>query len=289
VIGPRIALATAARLPAGVEDTAPLVLALAAEGCESRPVIWSDRSVDWGDYDLVVLHSPWDYTSHVADFLSWVDEVEKASRLPNPAALVRWNADKRYLLDLAAAGLAMAPSLVLDRGCDANEDLIAERFGQQEELVVKPRVGAGGRRVLRVPAPDVATVARSEMPDEPCLIQSFQSAVLSSGELSAVCADGQLTHVVRKTVGGQEFRIHERYGGQTTPVSTEPWMIGFAEQVLAALPATAQIARVDFTVAEDGTPTLMEVEVIEPDLFLRMSPAGLARVAAALSRTARGS
>lgn len=284
---PKIALATAARLPDGAADTTHLQRALADEGCSGGAVVWSDPDVDWSRYDLVVLHSPWDYTDDAGCFLDWLERAAKVSALVNPPALVRWNANKSYLLDLASAGVPVVPSVVLDRGADASVEDLAERLGGRGDLVLKPAVGAGGRHVVRLPSlADVAEVARKKHADQPCLVQSFQPAILTRGELSAICVDGAVTHVVLKSAGGGEFRIHERYGGRTLAVPSEPWIAAFVRDVLSALPIPGRVARVDFTVDGDS-PILMEVEVIEPDLYLRMSTVGLRSVAQLLAQCAR--
>lgn len=276
----RVALATAARLPQGAEDAAVLIDAVEHEGGRAETVIWTDQSIDWSMYDIAMLHSPWDYSGQVEKFLAWIDEISVQTNLVNPASLVHWNADKSYLIDLAAAGVEISPSAFFSRGQDITVPALEDRFGTSKEFVLKPSVGAGGRRISRLASTqDVVAMARSEMADEPCIVQLFEQSIKSSGELSAIYVDGAVTHAVQKKAAANEFRIHERYGGDTTAIFLQAWMTTFAENVVARLPERARIARIDFVVPEDRPPIVMEVEVIEPDLYLRTSLSGCRQVA----------
>jgi glutathione synthase/RimK-type ligase-like ATP-grasp enzyme len=276
----RVALATAARLPQGMEDTGELMAAIECEGGLAERVIWTDRAIDWSRYDVVMLHSPWDYTRRVDRFLEWIDEVSTRARMVNPAGLVRWNVDKSYLLDLAAAGVAISPSARFERGRDVSVTALRERFGTPADLVLKPSIGAGGRRVARFTSVhEAAATASAEMADEPCVVQLFEPAITSRGEMSAIYVDGAITHVVRKRAAVGEFRIQGHYGGTAVAVPLEDWMTVLVQDAVAHLPERARLARVDFVAPEDRPPVIMEVEVIEPDLYLRTSAAGRRRVA----------
>jgi glutathione synthase/RimK-type ligase-like ATP-grasp enzyme len=267
----RVALVTAPTLPEGMEDTRDLLTALREAGAAASLVIWDDENTSWDDFDAILLHSPWDYSMRLGEFTEWLAKVGCDDRLLNSYPLITWNVDKRYLIELRDRGIALPETRVADRGADLAAGQLAGMASGR--IVVKPVIGAGGRRTWLCSSLDEAvSVARAELRDEPVLIQEYEQVVESEGEYSAIYLDGVLSHLVLKVPRPGEFRVQNHYGGRTYPVAAEPWMDSYGRRVLAALPNEPIYGRIDFVIDESGDPKLMEIEVVEPDLFLRYHP-----------------
>ncbi|MCW8141851.1 MAG: hypothetical protein KIT58_23340 [Planctomycetota bacterium] len=261
----RIALATCLRLPEPDPDAPLLAAALAARGHPPTLAAWDDPAVDWASFDLVVLRSTWNYHRHPAAFLAWVDRVAGLTRLENPAPLVRRNAHKGYLLDLAARGLPVIPTALLPAGSGQRlaEVLACEGW---REVVVKPAVSAGSHGALRVGPGDLArgeAHLASLLAVEDALVQPFLEHVVTWGELSVVVIDGAPSHCVRKRA---------RFAGEDE--RAEPCLamgddaVELARRALARAGAEGALyGRVDMTRDAAGSWRLMELELIEPSLF----------------------
>jgi glutathione synthase/RimK-type ligase-like ATP-grasp enzyme len=278
----QVALVTAAHLPAGTEDTAGLMSRFQDVGAHPVLVQWSDDRVRWQDFDRVLLHSPWDYSNHLPEFVGWLDRFRDDHRLVNSQRLIVWNLDKRYLMDLRQRGIALPATMAEPTGRSFTEAAI-EELSAGRPLVVKPAVGAGGTRTFRTSsAAEALTLIRDRMPDEPVLIQQYESAVEVSGEYSAVYLGNAVSHVVRKRPRAAEFRVQAEHGGTTAPQPVEPWIENYTHSVIGQLPSKPSYARVDFIVDEAGSAKLMEIELAEPDLFLRYDEDSYARLVEAV-------
>lgn len=268
-----IALATAAALPGLFADDRLLLQALRRRGAAAEPVIWEDALYDWASTSLVVIRSTWDYAWRREAFLAWADAVP-AGRLWNPAAVVRANSHKRYLLALAAAGIPIIPTVLLEAGTGhALDEVLAERGWP--EAVIKAAVGQSGRYALRV-TPDTRAAGgerlRRLLAREDVLVQPFVPGIAEQGEWSLVFIDGRFTHAVRKRAAPGEFRVHDDYGGTVVRGEPEPALLRLAEDALATQPAPLLYARVDIVAGPDGAPAIMELELIEPELFFAHAP-----------------
>lgn len=267
--------------------------ALVGLGWHVERVAWSDPAVDWSAFDVALIRQTWDYFQRFDEWQRWLDRVSVATRLVNPAGLVRWNSDKRYLLELARAGVPCVPSRVWTRGSDPGRLAEHLQAAGWTEAVIKPVVSGGGRETWRVAAAD-ADAFQSRwarlVAAEDMLLQPFIPEILDHGELSLIVIDGHITHAVRKRAAAGEFRVQDDHGGTVEAADAPPQLAAFASQCLAACPERACYARIDLVESADG-PLLMELELIEPELFLRFHPLAAARLAAALDthRTAQSS
>ncbi len=269
----RVALATFAAMPELYDDDAGLVPALAALGIDASPVVWSDPA-DWAAYDLVVVRSTWDYTRRREEFLTWAASVP---RLANPAAVLAWNTDKRYLAGLAAAGVPVVPTTFVAPG----EPFTAPAY----EHVVKPTVSAGARDTERFAAGASSAAHAQALLDagRPVMVQPYIEAIDDAGETALLHFDGVLSHAARKApvlVSG----VDDPNAVAITPREPSAHELAVARQVLDAVPFGELLyARVDLVPGPDG-PLLMELEVTEPCLFLRQSVGAVARFAEAIAR-----
>jgi len=283
----RVALVTCERLPSLYGDEEELPARFAAAGVEAEPAVWSDAGVEWSRYDVVVIRSTWDYFERIGEFAAWIDRLEQAGvRLQNPAPLLRWNLDKRYLAELERRGVRIVPTRFFDAG--ARVDLAAlMRQAGWHEAIVKPAVSGGAWRTHRVPLAEAA-VAQRELDDilrsSGALVQPFLDEIAREGEWSFLFFGGVFSHAVLKRPASGDFRVQAQYGGAHEAIDPPPpSLLAAARDVLDALPTPTAYARID-GLARDGRFELMEVEVIEPYLFLPGSPGAIDRYVAAIVR-----
>ena len=281
---PRVALATCAALPQlDVEDT-PLVPALRESGIEGVPLTWNDPSVDWSGYDMVVVRTTWDYSNKIAAFVAWIDRVAAARPLWNPASLIRWNTDKRYLRELAERGLPTVPTRWFDRGEAVDLARVLEEEGWAE-AVLKPVVSAGARRTKLVQPDSVPEGARflaEQLADRAMMVQPYVTEVSSIGELSLLYFNRTFSHAVRKIPALGDFRVQTEHGGRVLSVIPTPEELAAGQRVLDATGSDTLYARVDLLPSSEGELRLLELEVTEPSMFLRWDAEAPARFAAAI-------
>ncbi|AXX32589.1 hypothetical protein KCV87_29580 [Actinosynnema pretiosum subsp. pretiosum] len=270
----KVVLSTCDPLPDGDVDDAPLVGALADLGVHAEFSVW-DAGPAAASADLVVLRSPWDYPEKLDAFLPWADSLPA---LANPAHVVRWNADKAYLVELASDGVAVVPTALATPGfADWPRDV---------EFVVKPTVGSGSRGALRVAPNDVATAERhlAELA-APALVQPYQSGVDSAGETALVFFAGRYSHAFTKGAMLTEDAVYDETGlyllERLGPAAPPAAYRRLAEDVLDAATARCGLrrsellyARVDLIPGPGGAPLLLELELVEPALGFRQADAG---------------
>ncbi|HEY0189908.1 MAG TPA: hypothetical protein VGC42_02220, partial [Kofleriaceae bacterium] len=232
----KLRIATCARLPEPDYDEAPLAAALAAAGYDARLVGWDDPAADWDAPIPTLIRSTWNYPLAPAAFEAWLARASAAAPLCNPADVVRGNLRKRYLLDLAARGVAVVPTLVVERGATAD----LSQFSTS--IVIKPEIGAGSIATRRFAPADPAALAHlaSITAHGAALIQAYVDSVDSYGERSLVWIDGEITHAIRKT---------PRFTGDaehvTGPVAITDDERALALAALAPLAARILYGRVD--------------------------------------------
>lgn len=285
----RIAIATCIDQPALTSDDERLGRALTSAGIDWSAVPWNDHGVDWTSFDGVLLRSTWDYHQQFDAFLDWITQIE-AFGIPlwNDPDILRWNLDKNYLRDLEAAGIAVIPTCWVVRG-SKNIDLpqIMDK-NQWTDVVVKPSVSAGGRGLLRYNR-DNAALAGSALAiassQSDLLIQPFLREI-KDGELSFVLFDGEISHVVRKTPQRGDYRVQAKFGG-SLELATPTASIANEAVLAASIKGKQLYARID-GLEIDGRLVVMEVELVEPDLFLHLDPKAAPRFVAALKRLLAG-
>lgn len=294
VTGPaRVALATMAG-DVSVDDELPrMVEALRARGIDVRIQPWDAADVDWAAFDLVVIRSTWDYPRRVGEFLAWTGEVSRVSVLRNPAELVAWNSDKRYLGWLADRGIPVVPTVFVEPGA-------AAVLPGEGDFVVKPVVSAGAQDTARY-TPDQRGAAQRHLEmlhaaGMAVMVQPYLPQIVQ-GERALVFLGGRFSHAIRKgPVLVRTGKIDNAGVPHPDPKRHEPSAaeLELAAKALAAAPvapADLLYARVDLALDASGDPVLMELELIEPYLFLSWSQGSLARftdaVLAQLAPTSR--
>jgi glutathione synthase/RimK-type ligase-like ATP-grasp enzyme len=281
----RLAWATTAPARGADEDEPAALAALAAAGVRVDVVDWDDPAARWDAYDRVVLRSTWDYTQRIPEFLDWLTAIEPVTAVLNPVPVVRWNLDKHYLGELAAAGVPVIPTAFVEPGDRAE---LPDR-----EFVVKPAIGAGSRDV-GVYRPDerdqaAAHIARLHERGASVLVQPRIPTVAEHGEWDLVFFAGRYSHAANKRLElAHAGAVDELYvAEQLTAHDADPAQIAAAQAAVDAVAdrfGVPAYARVDLVRAEDGAHLVLEVELVEPSLFLpQAGPDAPARLAAALT------
>jgi len=250
-------------------------------------VPWTSRT-NWASFDAVVVRSTWDYQHDLPRFHAVLGEIcESGAALHNSLALILWNSTKRYLHHLAQRGVPIAPTLWLDQ---LNVDDVRRAFRrfESDELVLKPQLGANSQGVFRLCARE-----GDEWVDDvgafygrrPLFIQPFVRSILDEGEYSLFYFNGQLSHAIRKIPRGGDFRSQEEYGAEIQSVTPTVPLRSAGATAVAAVPEVPLYARVDL-VRANGSESfwVMELELIEPSLYLRMEASAPLRFAEAFDR-----
>jgi glutathione synthase/RimK-type ligase-like ATP-grasp enzyme len=280
----RIALATQAALPDLCDDDQLLVPALAARGVHASAAVWSDSSVDWTAFDAVVIRSCWDYHLRHDDFLAWVARLEHAGvALWNPPAVIRWNAEKGYLRQLDERGVRIVPTRWIERGSAGTLHDVLHDAGW-DAAVVKPAISASAHETWRTSRDAAehdearfrALVGRGRV-----LVQPFMDEVVASGEWSLVFIGGEFSHAMLKRARSGDFRVQSEHGGSASRGDPGASIVEQARRALHAGASDSLYERVDGCVV-DGEFVLMELELIEPLLYLAEHPDAPARFASAL-------
>jgi glutathione synthase/RimK-type ligase-like ATP-grasp enzyme len=277
----RIALATYAAFPDLPPDDQIFQRALEARGVSASPVLW-DAAVDWSAFDAVVVRSCWDYHLRHAEFLSWIDRVERSGAvLHNAPSILRWNSDKRYLRDLETAGV----DVVHTRWSDETPELTLAAVLAEEgwdEVVIKPAVSASATDTWRIPpgkAGDWEERFREMTRRGPIMIQPFVAEVAADGEWSLVFIGGEFSHSMLKRPAPGDFRVQAELGGSQQAVTADAALVRVAREVLSRVPGAPSYARIDGCVVSGGF-RIMEVELLEPTLYFTEGPEAAARLAA---------
>jgi len=273
-----ITIVTHAAMPEGPLDDGLLVGALAARGVAVRTCVWDDPQVDWARSPVTVVRSTWDYHRSPNAWFDWLDRVSNATRLVNPVEVLRWNSEKSYLLDLAACGVEIVPTLLVEPG---PTNLVAEcRRQGWDDIVVKPAMGAsayGARRfagsaIVEADAHLAALLAQGR-----ALVQPYQASVEHARERSLVLIAGAFSHAFAKPA----FMSGLGEADELERIAVDEAQIAFACHAFAQAPGDALYARVDILPTPDGL-RLMELEMIEPQLAFPLHPPALDRFADAL-------
>ncbi|GAB2842567.1 hypothetical protein GCM10027074_06300 [Streptomyces deserti] len=283
---PRIAFVTydPGPEPSKDSDLPVLVRALRDAGAEAVAVPWDDPAADWGGFDLAVIRSTWDYSWRAEEFAAWVERCGKLTRLANPPEVVRWNSDKRYLGDLAAASVPVVPTRYLAPGDPVG-------LPEDHEYVVKPTSGAGARFAARYTPGEHDTAVRhlKRMHAEgfTAMIQPYMRGIDTAGERALQFFGGRLLHASRKRAvlaPGTPYDQEKTAHPGLVPWTPTPAELAVAERALAAVPGSPELlyARVDLVDGQDGQPCVMELELIEPNLFLSLHTGSVERVVEAV-------
>jgi glutathione synthase/RimK-type ligase-like ATP-grasp enzyme len=265
----RLAIAASKLSPGIHPDDAHLMQFLRDNGIDPTPASWNDPTVDWSGFDAILIRTTWDYFRHYDEFLAWLARIEQLG-VPtiNPVPLLRWNSDKRYLLQLPAHDVDVIPTQVA-RAADLRATLSPM---QGAHVVIKPTVsGTAWHTVRGIVGTPALNAAVSDLPPQmDYLIQPFMQEIEREGELSVLFFGGTFSHAVRKRPAANDYRVQSEFGGSVEVIAPGADIIAAAHRALTAVAKLGyeggSYARID-GVMSAGRFLIMEVEMIEPALY----------------------
>jgi len=259
---------------------------LARRGWQVEEVPWR-QPIDWNDYALVVIRSPWDYQQDFEAFLRVLAQIDQsAACLQNSLQTVRWNIHKSYLRDLESRGIPIVPTLWLDQ---LTNDRLEQIFFvlNTPSIVVKPTVGANADDTFWISRHDTNANrdrALRVFADRELMAQPFVDSIVSTGEYSLFYFAGEYSHSILKTPKSEDFRVQEEHGGVIRSIEPNDELVQAATRVMRAVDEEPLYARVDLVRLPNGQLALIELELIEPSMYLSNDPAAPERFADAMDR-----
>jgi len=246
-----------------------------ALGWQMDAVSWRTEAPDWGGYDAVYIGVPWDYPEDPKHFLSILQSIDESSAiLVNDLELVRWGLPKTYLRDLEERGAAIVPSIWHD---DMDRELLEQAFDahQADRIIVKPVVSTNATDtylLTRERTTELAAELASVFCGRPFVVQPFIENIRSEGEFSLFYFNCEFSHAILKVPKSEDFRVQEEYGAELLSIVPEPALQETGNRVMQLIDPMPVYARADFVRGPDGRFLIMELEMIEPSLYLRMDP-----------------
>jgi hypothetical protein len=248
---------------------------LKKRGWQAEEVSWRSSSVDWNQYEAVIIRSPWDYQEDPQAFLKVLKDIDKSdAALENSLEIIEWNIEKTYLRDLEAKGTEIVPSLWFDQ---FERNLFPSVFADlhAKEIVIKPTISAGADNTFRIHQSnyevfieDLETV----FADRAFLVQPFMDNITAEGEFSVFFFGATYSHTILKTPKTNDFRVQEEHGGRLTKVEPEVKLLETARTMRDMIDPEPLYTRADYVRTPDNTFALMELELIEPSLYFNMDP-----------------
>ena len=268
----KIALLTCSKYPDLLEADQILVPLLQQKGFETEIAIWDDPKINWRQFDYLIFRNTWDYYEKESNFRAWLDEIKSLKiQTLNPLTLIQWNLHKFYLKSLAEKGIPILKTYFIEKGKPFNFKDVPLSW---EELVLKPAFSAGSYLTVKFKREDWPTIQKDyagHFIEKDFLLQEFLPEIQTLGESSFIFFNGDYSHAINKKPVKNDFRVQIQYGGQYVSIKPDTAILDQARKVLETLPAPSMYARVDGIVS-DGTLKVMEVELIEPDLYFRVLP-----------------
>lgn len=242
-------------------------------GISHEILVWSDPKVDWSQFSLILIKSPWDYFDYYPEFLDWIEKIQDlGTPVLNDLKTVRWNSSKEYLLEIEARGFPTIAGLILKKGSNPSLTEIQEKV-KSDTIVVKPLVSGGAKNTLKIPVEDWADYEQKVaqlVKEEDFLAQPFVPEVAEVGEYSLIFFNRKFSHAVLKTPAKSDFRVQHYFGGTIQEIQPSIAMLESCQKLIDTFGPETLYGRVD-GVEIDGVFLLMELELIEPYLFLGLS------------------
>lgn len=279
----KIAILTCEKLPELTTADQLLIPELAKHNILAKPVIWSDKTVNWSDYDYLIFRNTWDYFEKEIEFNLWLDQIEKSGiKTLNPIGIIKQNKHKFYLREMEKEGISILPTVFIDRTNSLNlTKLIPSHW---KKAVIKPAFSAGSylTQVFKVAnIQKINTDYKKLAEQKEFLLQEFMPEIQIAGETSFIFFNKKFSHAVNKKPVEGDFRVQSQFGGEYTLVQPTQDLIEKAQKIVNTFPENLLYARVDGIII-DTELYLMEIECIEPDLYFDISGGALQRFVEAI-------
>jgi glutathione synthase/RimK-type ligase-like ATP-grasp enzyme len=268
----KIGILTCARLPELLPSDQTLIPLFAKENIVAKAVVWDDEFVEWTQFDYLIFRNTWDYYQKESAFNTWLDKIESLGiKTFNPISVIQQNKHKFYLKELEKQGISILPTIFLEKNSISNlHDLMPKHW---EKVVIKPAFSAGSYLTKLIDRSELASI-QTEFKDhfetKDFLLQEFRQEIKELGETSFIFFNGKFSHAVNKKPVENDFRVQIQYGGKYTLIQPNDDLLHQAELVLSKIPEQLLYARVDGIVIENKL-HLMEIELIEPDLYFDLA------------------
>jgi glutathione synthase/RimK-type ligase-like ATP-grasp enzyme len=283
----RLALITYSGLPHGAESERLMLPYLAAAGVETEIIDWRSSDCGFSKFDLIVLRSCWDYHLRAVEFINWLQRTAQATRVLNAVDTVLWNHNKFYLREVAALGIEIVPTIFVSHAKELSAEVATTiRSWKNKNIVVKPAISASAHNTrLMDGAQWSADQEVIRIMKGPFLVQPFIPEIQDEGEISFVYIDGRFSHAALKRPAAGDFRVQKEHGGSAELFHPNANLLAQADQIAAIVPQVRNslYCRID-AVARDGKLVLMELELIEPELFLSLAEGAAEKFADAIVR-----
>lgn len=248
--------------------------ALQAKGLKVHRTSWDNPTFDWANTHVAVLRTTWDYFHRAKEFAAWLNKVQYLTRLINPIDTIRWNMDKHYLQDLANKGVNIVPTKFIEIGETLTLEALVAVTGW-DKVIIKPAISGAARHTYKMTLEDVPNyeaIFRQLIAEEAILLQPFMDTVETHGEVSHMVFGGRYSHSVLKRAKQGDFRVQDDHGGTVHPYTASDAEIQFAEMATAKCSPVPAYARVDVMWDNHNQLALVELELIEPELWMRKQP-----------------
>ncbi|WP_298224710.1 hypothetical protein [Flavobacterium sp.] len=274
----KIALLTCERLPDLTANDQLLIPELAKHNIISQAAIWSDKTINWSDFNCLIFRNTWDYYEKETEFNTWLDHIEKLGiKTLNALEIVKQNKHKFYLRNFQQQGIPILPTVFIEKTNDLN--LIQIIPAHWTKAVIKPAFSAGSYLTEVFEVSDIEKINATYQPiaaDKDLLLQQFMPEIETEGETSFVFFNKKFSHAVNKKPAKGDFRIQVQFGGQYTAVEPNASLIEQAQKIVNTFSNALLYARVDGIIINNQL-QLMEIECIEPDLYFHYSEGALKR------------
>ena len=248
--------------------------ALERKGLKVNRKDWADPEFDWGETNIILFRTNWDYFERYSEFREWVTHASTKTKFVNSIDLLNWNVDKHYLSNLADKKIRIRPTRFIPKGSSLSLEEL-HNFTGWTHSVVKPTIGGAARHTYDITQENLPIVSNKLvelMKNEDFMIQPFQNSVPVDGELSLMFFGDNFSHAVLKKAKNGDFRVQDDYGGTVHKHIASDKEIEFAYEVVKACPEKPAYARIDMIEDNDGELAVSELELIEPELWFRFRP-----------------
>lgn len=261
---------TCGEIPGFADDDIILADLFKQNGYDVEPVVWNNEKINLNDFGFLIIRSTWDYHFRYDKFAEWIEILENDNiNVWNPTKIIKWNMNKTYLKELMEAGLNIVPTEFIN---NINKETVKNILENKwEEIVIKPSVSATAYKTWLLKKENIQMLPEiidNYSQNEIIIIQKFMSEIKSTGEMSFIYFNKVYSHTVIKTAKDGDFRVQKNFGGETKQIEPSPELITQAQKFIDYIKEDLLYARVD-CVESGGKLFLMELELIEPELFFR--------------------
>ena len=235
---------------------------------------WADPEFDWTSTKYAIFRTTWDYFERFNEFFSWIQKTQHKTTFINSSKIINWNIDKHYLKDLSEKGINITPTLFIEK----DEKITLEQLFNKtkwKEAVIKPAISGAARHTYRININNYSNyqdIFQNLIKEEVMLFQEFMNNITLKGEISLIMIGGRYTHAVKKIARKGDFRVQDDHGGTVEKYNANQIEIKFAEKCIKECPFSPIYARVDIVYNNEQNPSLIELELIEPELWFRNNP-----------------